>query len=93
MESTDGKHVVLGVCSEESREDVKLPTFDVDLEDSMSMNVCPERRPISGKNAERGENDARTVETHEQIERLVLAVVVVVVMLRPAVAPSAKGLK
>ena len=30
---TDGKHVVLPVCGEESRGCVKLPTLDVDLED------------------------------------------------------------
>ena len=85
LEPTDGKHVVLGVCGEEGRECVKLPTFDVDLENSMSVNVCPERRPIRGKNAGRGENQVRTVETHERVERPVLGVVVVVVMLRPAV--------
>ena len=33
LELTDGKHVILGVCGEERRECVKLPTLDVNLED------------------------------------------------------------
>ena len=48
------------------------------------MNVCPERSPISCKNAKRGKNDVRTVETHEGVERPVLGIVVVVMTVRPA---------